>query len=44
MDVVPGGIEPQTKQALANFRAVLDAAGASVGQVAKTTVRCPTSL
>lgn len=35
---VPGGIEAQTRQALANVAAVLEAAGASMGAVVKTTV------
>jgi len=37
-DLVAGGIEEQTKQALTNLKAVLEAAGSSLGQVVKTTV------
>lgn len=33
-----GGIGPQTEQALANLAAILDAAGASLGGVVKTSV------
>ncbi len=36
--MVPGGIEAQTRQALRNLQAVLEAAGASLSQVVKTTV------
>ncbi|EPQ60030.1 YjgF-like protein [Gloeophyllum trabeum ATCC 11539] len=36
--VVPGGIEPQTRQALANLRAVVEASGSEVGKIVKTTV------
>lgn len=35
---IPDGIEAQTRQSLANVRAVLSAAGASIERVAKTTV------
>ncbi len=35
---VPDGIEAQTRQALANVAAVLEAAGAGMGSVVKTTV------
>jgi 2-iminobutanoate/2-iminopropanoate deaminase len=35
---VPGGIVPETRQALTNLKAVLDAAGSSLNQVVKTTV------
>jgi len=38
MEIVSGGIEEQTKQSLANLKAVVEASGSSVGQVAKTTV------
>ncbi|MEJ2411837.1 MAG: RidA family protein [Anaerolineales bacterium] len=37
-DFVPGGIEAQTKKALENLSAVLDAAGTSLANVVKTTV------
>jgi 2-iminobutanoate/2-iminopropanoate deaminase len=36
--MVPGGIEPQTARVLENLKAVLEAAGASLSQVSKTTV------
>ncbi len=36
--VVEGGIGPQTEQAFANLRAILEAAGSSLDQVVKTTV------
>ena len=36
--IVSGGIEAQTTRVLENLKAVLDAAGASLGQVFKTTV------
>jgi 2-iminobutanoate/2-iminopropanoate deaminase len=35
---IPDGIEAQTEQALVNLAAVLDAAGASMADVAKTTI------
>lgn len=35
---MPEGIEAQTKQAIKNVMAVLDAAGAEIDQVVKTTV------
>lgn len=37
-ELVPGGVGPQTKQALANMRAVLEVAGATPMDVVKTTV------
>ena len=37
-NAVPDGIEAQTRQVLANLAAVLDAAGASLASVVKTTV------
>jgi len=36
--MAPGGIEAQTRQALRNLQAVLEAAGASLRHVVKTTV------
>lgn len=36
--LVEGGIEEQTSQVFDNLRAVIEAAGASLGQVVKTTV------
>ncbi len=36
--MVAGGVEAQTRQALRNLQAVLEAAGASLSQVVKTTV------
>jgi 2-iminobutanoate/2-iminopropanoate deaminase len=36
--LVPGGIGPQTRQAIANLEAVLAQAGATLADVAKTTV------
>jgi len=38
MQIVEGGIEEQTKQALSNLNAVLEASASSVGKVVKTTV------
>jgi 2-iminobutanoate/2-iminopropanoate deaminase len=38
MELVPGGIEEQTRQVLANLSNVLETAGAGVGNVVKTTV------
>ena len=37
-DFAPGGIEAQTRQSLTNVKAVLEAAGASLDKVVKTTV------
>ena len=37
-ELVPGGVEPQTRQALTNLKNVLEAAGSSIAQVLKTTV------
>ncbi len=37
-EIVPGGIETETRQALTNIQNVLEAAGASLGGVVKTTV------
>lgn len=37
-EFVPGGIEAETRQALKNLQAVLEAAGSSLEQVVKTTV------
>jgi 2-iminobutanoate/2-iminopropanoate deaminase len=36
--LVPGGIEPETERVMTNLTAVLDAAGASWGDVVKTTI------
>ena len=36
--LVEGGIEPETERVMANLSAVLDAAGASWGDVVKTTI------
>lgn len=38
MEIVQGGVEEQTKQALKNFKAVVEASGSELGKVAKTTV------
>lgn len=38
MELVPGGIEEQTRQVLANLTNVLEAAGSSMSKVVKTTV------
>ncbi|QRV94852.1 endoribonuclease L-PSP protein [Ceratobasidium sp. AG-Ba] len=38
MEVVAGGIEEQTTQALANLKAVVTASGSEVNKVVKTTV------
>ena len=37
-DFAPGGIEAQTRQSLANVKAVLEAAGSGLDMVIKTTV------
>ncbi|HEX9618318.1 MAG TPA: Rid family detoxifying hydrolase, partial [Anaerolineales bacterium] len=37
-EVVPGGIEAETRQALTNMKAILEAAGGSLLNVVKTTV------
>jgi 2-iminobutanoate/2-iminopropanoate deaminase len=37
-DLVTGGIEAQTRQALTNLKAVLEAAGSGLDKVVKTTV------
>jgi 2-iminobutanoate/2-iminopropanoate deaminase len=37
-EFVPGGIEAETRQALLNLKAVLEAAGSSLESVVKTTV------
>jgi 2-iminobutanoate/2-iminopropanoate deaminase len=37
-DLVEGGVEAQTERALRNLASVLDAAGASIADVVKTTV------
>lgn len=38
MELVPGGIEEQTRQVLKNLASVLEAAGCAMSQVVKTTV------
>ncbi len=38
MELVPGGVEAETRQALTNLSAVLAAANSSLAQVVKTTV------
>jgi len=38
MELAPGGIEAETRQALTNIKHVLDAAGSSLDKVVKTTV------
>jgi len=38
MEVVPGGIEEQTRQVLTNLKAVVEASGSTLPQVVKTTV------
>jgi 2-iminobutanoate/2-iminopropanoate deaminase len=37
-DLVPGGVEAETRQALTNLKHVLEAAGSSLDNVLKTTV------
>jgi 2-iminobutanoate/2-iminopropanoate deaminase len=37
-EIVPGGIEAQTRQALENLKSILEAAGTSLDAVIKTTV------
>jgi 2-iminobutanoate/2-iminopropanoate deaminase len=37
-EVVPGGVEDETRQVLANLKNILEAAGSSLDQVVKTTV------
>lgn len=39
MQVIEGGIEEQTQQALKNLKAVVEASGSEMGKVVKTTVR-----
>ena len=39
MQLVEGGVEAQTEQALKNLQTIVEAAGSSLGQVIKTTVR-----
>ncbi len=38
MTIVPGGVEPETRQALANLTAVLAAGGATWDDVVRTTI------
>ena len=37
-EIVPGGIEAQTRQVMTNLRSILEAAGSSLDRVVKTTV------
>ena len=37
-EMVPGGVEPETHRVLDNLTAVLEAAGASLGDVVRTTI------
>jgi 2-iminobutanoate/2-iminopropanoate deaminase len=37
-ELVTGGVEAETRQALANLRALLEGAGSTLGDVVKTTV------
>ena len=37
-EIVPGGIEAETRQALTNLKAILEAAGSNLENVVKTTV------
>lgn len=37
-ELVPGGVEAETRQSLTNLKNVLEASGSSLGQVVKTTV------
>ena len=37
-ELVPGGIEQETRQALLNINTILEAGGSSLGQIVKTTV------
>jgi hypothetical protein len=39
MQVVEGGVEAQAEQAFKNLKAVVEAGGAELGKVVKTTVR-----
>jgi len=36
--MVPGGVEPETRQALTNLRAILEAAGSGLERIVKATV------
>ena len=38
MEIVPGGVEAETRQVLTNLKNVLEDAGSSLGDVVKTTV------
>jgi reactive intermediate/imine deaminase len=44
MEIIEGGVVEQTKQALANFKAVVEGAGGELGKVVKTTVCLPSVL
>ena len=37
MEIVEGGVEAQTEQALKNLKAVVEAGGSELGKVVKTT-------
>src|SRR5215471_4093821 len=37
-NVVPGGVEEQTRQVFANLKEILEASGSSLDQIVKTTV------
>ena len=37
-ELIPGGIEEETRQALLNIENILEAGGSSLGQIVKTTV------
>jgi 2-iminobutanoate/2-iminopropanoate deaminase len=38
-DLVEGGVEAQTRQALQNLKGIVEAGGSQVGKIVKTTVR-----
>lgn len=42
--LIEGGIGPETRQVCENLKAVLEAAGSSLRQVAKVTIYRPTSV
>lgn len=43
-NVVQGGVEDQTRQALKNLKEVINAGGSNLSKVVKTTVRSPRHL